>query len=154
MHVNHFNYALCFLLKGLIGSCCKMAMSGWTKSHSFFLDRCAFLLTRLTWFWFDVHSAISSCYISKALWVLPFPGGLFEDVTVGAETFLSTAWCLPEAGIWPSGQWLQKLKPELQMRALNWSFEFTCLHIFSRRRVNFKTLKNQGCEESHSSNLK
>lgn len=51
-----------------------------------------------------MHSAVSSGYISKELCVsLPFPGGLFEDVTVGAEAFLSTAWSSLEVGSWQ--QW-------------------------------------------------
>ena len=102
-----------------------------------------------------MHSAISSHYIRKALWVfLPFPGGLFEDVTKGVDTSLSTAWGAPAASSQPSGQQLQRQEPGYSERTGRCSFEFTCSHLFSRRRVNFKSLKHQGCEESHSSRLR
>lgn len=102
-----------------------------------------------------MYSAISSHYIRKALWVfLPFPGGLFEDVTAGADTFLSTARGAPAASRRPSGQQLQRQEPSYRMRTGHRSFEFTCLHLFSKRRVNLKPLKNQGCEESHSSRMR
>ena len=102
-----------------------------------------------------MHSAISSRYIRKALWVfLPLPGGLFEDVTAGTNASLSTARGAPAASSRPSGQQLQRQEPSDRMRTGHCSFEFTCLHKFSKRRVNLKSLKNQGCEESHSSRLR
>lgn len=59
-----------------------------------------------------MHSAILSHYIRKALWVfLPFPGGLFEDVAKGVDTFLSTARGAPAASSQPSGQQLQRQEP-------------------------------------------
>lgn len=54
-----------FIKKGVIGSRCKMAVSGPMKSHFSFLDQLASSLTGFTGFWFDVHIAISSCCIIK-----------------------------------------------------------------------------------------
>lgn len=141
-------------MEGLIGSLCKIAASGPTRSH--FLCRPVSILTDQT-------------YLIQVWCVLSHFITLYKESTVGFSSFsrwpfwrcsqgsrhipvLSTG--APAASSQPSGQQLQRQELGYRKRTGHCSSEFTCSHLFSKRRVNFKSLKHRGCEESHSSRLR
>ena len=139
-------------MEGLIGSLCKKAVSGPTRSH--FLCRPASILTDQTYL-IRVWCALShfiTLYKESTVGFSSFSRWPFWRCSRGSRhiPFLSTG-C---TGSQQSAQWAAVRDKNPATEREQGIAVLSLLARISKRRVNFKSLKHRGCEESHSSRLR